>query len=90
MLFRKGELVEVTNSLDEGMKDFVGKVGKIEKVNDIDRDEAPFLVSFFSNGQKEKGLFSHTELRLANGTEDDRKRQCHYNEARLYRMQKKI
>ena len=90
MIFRKGELVEVTGSIDESTEKFIGKLGRVEKVGDLDNDVSPFIVSFFIDGEHETGTFSHLELRLANKAEDARRRQCYLNEARLHGMQRKI
>jgi hypothetical protein len=90
MIYRKGEVVQVTDSLDQTVKDYIGRVGKIEKVGDLENDATPFVVSFFSGGIKEQETFSHKELKLLNRANDQPEKQSHYLEARLYRMQKKI
>lgn len=86
MIFRKGELVEVIYSLHASTEKYLGQVGKVEKVNNLEQDEAPFLVFFFLNGKKESCTFTHDELRLADGAKDAQKRQRFFNQARLHRM----
>ena len=90
MIFRKGELVEVTGSLDDSVKEFVGRIGRVYDVEDLEKSDTPFVISFYADSARELQLFSHKELRLANGSEDAQKRQRYSNEARLYRMQRKV
>ncbi len=90
MIYRKGEVVQVTGALDQAIEKHIGKVGKIEKVGDLENDATPFIVSFFSGGIREQCLFSHKELKLLNNVRDQPKKQRHLDEARLYRMQEKI
>jgi len=90
MIYRKGEVVQVTGALDQSVENYIGKVGKIEKVGDLENDDMPFTVSFFSGGTKEQAIFSHKELRLLHEVRDQPEKQRHLDEARLYRMQKKI
>lgn len=90
MIYRKGEVVQVVHVLDDCMQKYVGKIGRVDLVGNLEKDFVPFLVSFYSNGVRDRNLFSHKELKLLDNIGDNQKKRCHYNEACLYRIQEKI
>lgn len=87
MIYRKGEFVKVKNIsfLNEQVKDFANKLGRIYKVFSLETD-TPFMIEFYYDNKRETALFSHNELELRNNFCDEEERNYHQVQKKMFKM----